>query len=296
MDNYRSGNWNDSGDRAARSLVTLEKMYKEDNKYSGQKEAGQNDNFDHKLGIFEEMCFKANVPESAKNLAYSTMLRGPALDHYFTNIRKRARTTPFEELCTVTKNYFEGPEYVRGIVTQWNRTTLEDIMSRSENTGKTIGEYLQLLLTELRHLRQGLPPELRTDGVLYIKIVQACQDLPACGYACYKPSETLPGLIEDLISSISTWKKQRKRATEILFTDRRYHRQPPPSSPSKYTSFRRPLSQETPYRRTTFRRNPSRQTGGKKRCFVCRNEDCWSLNHTKEEQEESKKRYRTRVL
>jgi hypothetical protein len=116
MDNYRSGHWNDSGDRVARSLATLEKMYKEDSKYSGQKETGQNDNFDHKLGIFEEMCFKANVPDSAKNLAYSTMLRGPALDHYFTNIRYRARTTPFAEMCTVTRQYFEGPKHVRSIV------------------------------------------------------------------------------------------------------------------------------------------------------------------------------------
>ena len=58
MDNYRSGNWNESGNGITRSLATLEKMYKEENKFSGQKESGNNDNFDHKLGIFEEMCFK----------------------------------------------------------------------------------------------------------------------------------------------------------------------------------------------------------------------------------------------
>ena len=80
MDNYRSGNWNESGNGVTRLLATLEKMYKEENKFSGQKESRNNDNFDHKLGIFEEMCFKVNVPESAKNLVYSTMLRGPALD------------------------------------------------------------------------------------------------------------------------------------------------------------------------------------------------------------------------
>jgi hypothetical protein len=39
------------------SLATLEKMYKEEYKYSGH-----GDNFDHKLGIFSEMCMKANVP------------------------------------------------------------------------------------------------------------------------------------------------------------------------------------------------------------------------------------------
>jgi hypothetical protein len=186
------------------------------------------------------------------------MLRGPALDYYFTNMRHCTQTTPFEEMCTVTKQYFEGPEYVRGIVAQWNRVSLDDIINRSKNTGKLVAEYFQILLTELRHLRQGLPSELRTDKLLHIKIVQACQDLPACGYACYKLSESLNGLIDDLIMSISTWEKQQKRAAETLFTDRRYHRQPPPSPPSKHTPFRQPSSQEASYGRTTFHRTPSR--------------------------------------
>ena len=77
-DNYRSGNWNDFGNGITRSLATLEKMYKEESKYSGQRNSGNNDSFDFKFGIFEEMCLKANVPQSARNLAYS-MLHGPAL-------------------------------------------------------------------------------------------------------------------------------------------------------------------------------------------------------------------------
>ena len=164
-------------------------------------------------------------------------------------------------------------------------------MNRSENTGKSTSECLQLLLTELRHLRQGIPPELRTDGVLHTKIIQACQDLPAC----YKPSETLGGLVDDLISSISTWEKQRKKAAEIMFTDRRYHQQQSTYGSSKQTPFRRPPSQEPSHGRTTSYRPPSKQYTSKK-CFVCRNEGCWSSNHSKEEQEESKKRYRTKIL
>jgi hypothetical protein len=49
IENYRSGNWNKGGTRVTRSLATLEKIYKEENKYSGQKESGQNNNFDNKL-------------------------------------------------------------------------------------------------------------------------------------------------------------------------------------------------------------------------------------------------------
>ena len=42
-------------------LATLEKIYKDECKYSGRK-----DNFDHKLGIFFDLCLKANVPPNVR--------------------------------------------------------------------------------------------------------------------------------------------------------------------------------------------------------------------------------------
>jgi hypothetical protein len=71
---------------------------------------------------------------------------------------------------------------------------------------------------------------------------------------------------------------------------------PNPYFINKQTPFRKPPSQETSYGQTTLRRPPGRQTIGKKRCFVCRNEGCWSSNHSKEEQEELKRRYRSKIL
>jgi hypothetical protein len=86
-------------------LTTLEKIYKDDSKYSGR-----NDNFDHKLGMFYDLCLKANVPPSARNIVYSTMLRGPALDHYYTNLRH----------CTQTTSLLEG-RLVRSGVIYWSQ-------------------------------------------------------------------------------------------------------------------------------------------------------------------------------
>ena len=195
-------------------LATLKKIYKDGYKYSGR-----NDNFDHKLGMFHDLCLKANVPPTTKNLVYSTMLRGPALDHYHTNLRHRAQTASLETLYSVTKKYFEGWKYQKVIINWWNNITLEAIIDTLENRGKTTSECLQLLLTEMRHLKLGLPEPLQVDQVFHTKLIQACQDLPACGYACCKPADDISGLIEELQASITTYERQQKRATDVLFTD-----------------------------------------------------------------------------
>ena len=46
------------------------------------------------------------------------MLRGLALDHYYTNLKSNPFGVTFDKLCEATRNYFEGPEYRRDILTQ----------------------------------------------------------------------------------------------------------------------------------------------------------------------------------
>ena len=46
---------------------------------------------------------------------------------------------------------------------------------------------------------------LRIDEFLYNKLIIACQELEPCKYACYKPVDTLVGLINDLWFSIVTY-------------------------------------------------------------------------------------------
>jgi hypothetical protein len=101
-------------------------------------------------------------------------------------------------------------------------------MDMPENKGKTTTECLQLLLTEMRHLKLGLPEPLQADQIFHTKLIQACQDLPACTYACCKPADDISGLIEKLPASITTYERKQKRAIDILFTDRRYYSQKPP--------------------------------------------------------------------
>jgi hypothetical protein len=193
-------------------------MYKEEYKYSGC-----NDNFDNKLGIFDEMCIKANVPMRYRNVAYSTILRGAALDHYHMNLRSYVRTVQLDDLTRATRNHFESKEYQRGIIDKWNNISLESIIERPKNTGKTMVDCLQILLTEMRHLKLGLPDAMKADVIFHTELLTACRDIPLCTYACCKPPEDINALINELEMSINMYERQQKRGANSLFMDRQYY-------------------------------------------------------------------------
>ncbi len=132
------------------------------------------------------------------------MLRGLALDHYYTNLKSNPLSIPFNKLYKATYNYFKGPEYKRNILTQWNATKLQTVIDK--NTEKLTIECLQILIKDLQHLQHGLDIKLWTDDFLHNKLITACQEVEPCKYACYKPADTLAGLINDLQSSIIIYK------------------------------------------------------------------------------------------
>jgi hypothetical protein len=78
------------------------------------------------------------------------MLRGLALDHYYTNLKSNPLSISFNKLCEATRNYFEGLEYKRDILTQWNMIKLRTIINK--HTKKSTIECLQILIKDLWHL------------------------------------------------------------------------------------------------------------------------------------------------
>jgi hypothetical protein len=99
--------------------------------------------------------------------------------------------------------------------------------SNGKNTGKLTHNCLQLLIKKLRYLQHGLDYNLQTDNFLHSKLVTACQKLPACQYACFKPSDSLAGLTNDLQSFITTYEESHpNESTQAFFTDQRFYRQP----------------------------------------------------------------------
>src|SRR6266480_3650336 len=183
------------------------------------KYSGENDNFDFKLTMFHDLCNRADIPDHVKMKAFPTMLRSLALDYYYANIVKQQ--LDFDGICNAITNYFEGPEYKRSVLSKWNSTSLRSVING--NAGKSTEECLQILISDLHHLQHGLNHDLRTDQFFHNKLINACQDIPACRYACYRPSDTLTGLINDLRSSITTFEKSQPEPNQTFLTDRRYH-------------------------------------------------------------------------
>ncbi len=96
-----------------RELVNLAKLYSDDAKYSEE-----NDNFSFKLTMFNDMCDRINVSFETKLKAFSTMLKGLALNYYYANMtsKNKNRSIIFDDVCVSMMNYFEDVEYKRSIL------------------------------------------------------------------------------------------------------------------------------------------------------------------------------------
>jgi hypothetical protein len=146
-------------------------------------------------------------------------------------------------------------------------------MNKTENEEKSTNECLQLLIKELRHLQHDLESNLRIDDFIHNKLVNACQKISTCQYACFKSSDNLTELINDLKSSIIIYQKAHF-IEFIFFIDRRYHR----NFSSRINQNRenrefqdREQNREYQNRKYQNQRNQSRT---RKVCFVCQKEEC----------------------
>jgi hypothetical protein len=135
--------------------------------------------------------------------AFPTMLKGLAQAHYYNC---SLSTKPFNAACTHMRNFFEGPEYYRKNLTEWNAITLQGIID--DNPEKSILQCSQLLIDKLCKQQHAIDVELRTTRILTNKLVTACQGVPACRIAISNPSEELATMINRLQSLIVAWEKE----------------------------------------------------------------------------------------
>ena len=117
-------------------------MYTEESKYSGE-----DNNFDCKLIIFNDLYNRVGIPQEVKIKGFLIMLRSITFNFYYRN---KATYITFNSIYNAIYNYFEGLKYKRRVLIKWNAITFKTVMIKSE--GKSIEDYLQLLLNNLRHL------------------------------------------------------------------------------------------------------------------------------------------------
>ncbi|KAI0993133.1 hypothetical protein K3495_g15051, partial [Podosphaera aphanis] len=268
---------------ASYNLINLSKIYTDDLKYSGD-----DDSFDYKYGIFIDLCEKVEVPRDAYFKAFSTMLKGAALNHFYTSIKTNPRITQLFEICEDIRNTFEGSEFKRSNLTKWNNMTLKTILEN--NPEKNVESCFQLLVNELRSTQMMLQSNFQDDATLQNKLILACQAHPACSIGCSIPASSSIGLINNLRLSISNYLAVHKSPEQNQFLlqsdissglnneqyiiDRKYH------------------SNRQSRNSTSHSSQKFKQDGQTKRCFICKKNGCWSTRHSKEERERAKSNFR----
>ena len=88
-------------------------MYIKNKKYNGE-----DDNFNFKFTIFHYLYSRANISQEVKVKAYPIILRGLALNYYYTNLKNATITLLFNQICNTTYYYFKGPKYRYSILGQ----------------------------------------------------------------------------------------------------------------------------------------------------------------------------------
>jgi hypothetical protein len=261
----------------SREAATIAKIYTDDQKY-----AGVANSFDFKLTIFYDICKRSGVPPDGYMTVFPTMLKGLAQDYYYSSSMS---TRTFEEACNHIRQFFEGPEFYRKNLNEWNATSLQSVIN--ENPDKPIYQNFQALIDKLLKQRHGIHPEFRTNLFLTNKLVVACQGVPACRIAVSDPSEDLSTLISKLQSSIVAWEKENpyQSATNpsAYFTDRKYYQ-------NTYNDRNDGRKNKSNY----YDRGRGINRDNSRKCYICQKEDCRSWKHTDEERRRSKDEYKRR--
>ena len=91
-----------------RDLATLAKMYTEESKYSGE-----NNNFNCKLIIFNDLYNRVSIPQEVKIKGFLIMLYSITFNFYYGN---KATYITFNGICNAIRNHFKRLEYKRKIL------------------------------------------------------------------------------------------------------------------------------------------------------------------------------------
>jgi hypothetical protein len=85
------------------------------------------------LTIFRDIYSRSCLPVEGYITAFPVMLKGLAQQYYY-NCALSTKT--FDAACAHIRNFFEGQEYYRKNLIEWNAITLQDFIG--DNLGKSV--------------------------------------------------------------------------------------------------------------------------------------------------------------
>jgi hypothetical protein len=210
-------NYNTNGSMP--QIATLIKMYSNpEHKYGGSRDV-----FDQKMQIFTSYCQQAGVPPDGLVVAFPNMLKGEALEFYFANLQRFARECLYlKDAALIIKNHFENEQHKINVLQQWNRLSFDAVAA--ENPDKTRLEQFDALEEKLRKLNLALPANMQNDNNTHSRLLLACEGNPTFKFACQNTTPRLTDLISSLRAAAASEDRTSKTGTEVMLTDRRYHK------------------------------------------------------------------------
>ncbi|EXU94591.1 hypothetical protein X797_012339 [Metarhizium robertsii] len=258
-------NKHDNHELIAKKVTELNKLYTDDEKYSGKLY----DFFQSKIMLFKDKCQRINMPEEGLAKALPTMLKGDAMAYYLDNLA--TNTPPFATMATMIQQRFETDNTTQLYWDELRRTTLRAIMAKEPN--KSLSDALEDLLQKIKQTYRGIRGPLLDDREMQNTLLSAVTGIPECDKAIYDGASTFEDLASKIRKSIRI-SEDNKKATaqyhsEAHFVDRQFS-----NGDNRRSRF-------------TVKRNQRL----KPRCYVCQKEGCWSFKHSDKERQQARENW-----
>ncbi len=273
--------------RFCKKLSQLNKIYKNDEKFKNT-----NDNFEFKLKIFFNKCKRVELSLHAYLKKIAFMLANRALSHFYVNEYKNIT---FDKFRVDMKTFFEKSEWKRFNLTKWQFIHIDNVIIANSNL--SLIECFQKLCTDLNDIQKELNSDYHDSSHMREILIRACRDHSILLMKLHNSSSNVSSLINSFYISIINFESINKKKNTYLqsidtdidecdqhehnFIDRQYRRES-----INYRDNRKFLIDSRSRDRFSIRFS--------KICFVCNKSNCWSINHSKKERENSKKRFANR--
>lgn len=89
-----------------------------------------------------------------------------------------------EDMALRTRERFKTAERTRALLREWKSASLSSVII--ENKGKSVVEYVKVLVNSLTDLQALLPKDYRRQTLFRDKLVNKAKDVKACRLACHK--------------------------------------------------------------------------------------------------------------
>jgi hypothetical protein len=274
-----------------KKLSQLNKIYKNDEKFKNI-----NDNFEFKLKIFVNKCKRVDLSSHAYLKKVAFMLANRALFHFYVN---EYENITFDKFRVDMKRFFEEFEWKRLNLTKWQFIHINNIIVANSNL--SLIECLQKLCTDLNDTQKELNSDYHDSNHMRKILIRACRDHSILSIKLHNSSSNASSLINSFYINIINFESINKKRNTYLqsinvdisecdhincahehnFIDRQYRRES-----INYRDNRKFL--------INFRFRDKFSIRFSKICFVCDKSNYWSINHSKKEREDSKKRFANR--